>query len=529
MHSDIETGGAKPAPAQTEYAPKGTVYLIGAGPGDPKLLTIRGMEILQKAECIVYDRLIGEELLGLAPAETERIYAGKADHHHTLPQEEINRILAEKAAQYSCIVRLKGGDPYVFGRGGEEGAYLRAQGIAFEEVPGISSAIAGLAYAGIPITHRGLATGFHVITAHDKRDRMTDIDFKALLNPKDTIVFLMGLSKVGEIARGLVSAGRDPLTPAAVISSATTPRQRTVTGTLSDIEEKVKEAGLPSPALIVIGDVVTMREKLSRDENLPLSGRQYLVTKVGDETSRLTVRLREAGAQVTEVTTGRIRYPEKLLTQEPARMLGTMDWAVFTSRHGVLAFMKALKAAQMDLRRLSHIRFAVIGAKTAEALAEYGIYADLISAAETGKALAEELRAELEREQDISQVVYFKAETAPDSLEAVLAPVCSYRTVAAYRNEAADIASQLTETAEKTERKHFDAAFFSCASSVDRLWDSVDAAALFGKNRTTMYAIGSSTAAALRRRGADEPVLPAKADLEAMAELEVNKWQNMPM
>ena len=233
----------------------GKVYLVGAGPGDPGLVTVKGLELIQKADCIVYDRLSAPELLSYAKEDCEFIYVGKADRHHTLLQEEINELLVTKAKEHACVVRLKGGDVYVFGRGGEEGAYLRDHGIKFGVVPGISSAIAGAAYAGIPVTHRGLATSFRVITAHNRLDQTTDMDFASMLDEKETLIFLMGLSKVGEIAEGLIQAGRSPMTPAAVISHATTSEQRTCVGILQDIERRVADAVLTSPAMIVIGDV----------------------------------------------------------------------------------------------------------------------------------------------------------------------------------------------------------------------------------------------------------------------------------
>lgn len=248
----------------------GIVYLVGAGPGDPGLITQKGMQLLKKADCMIYDRLASPELLAYARDDCECIYVGKADRHHTLPQEEINALLVKKAKEYDCVVRLKGGDVYVFGRGGEEGMFLREHGISFVVVPGVTSAIAGAAYAGIPVTQRGVATSFRVITAHNRHDQTTDMDFASMTDKTETLIFLMGLSKVAEIAEGLTDAGRNPMTPTAVISHATTVQQKCVVGNLANIAKRVAEEGLTSPAMIVVGNVVALREKLNFYEKQPL-------------------------------------------------------------------------------------------------------------------------------------------------------------------------------------------------------------------------------------------------------------------
>ncbi len=240
----------------------GLVYLVGAGPGDPELITVKGLKVIREAGCIVYDRLSSPELLKEAKPGCELIYVGKACHNHTMGQEEINRLLVEKSMEYEKTVRLKGGDVYVFGRGGEEGMYLRAHGVPFQVIPGVTSAVAGPACAGIPVTHRGIASGFHVVTAHSQSDQLAEIDFHAMARGKETCIFLMGLGKVGEIAKGLMDAGMPAATDAAVISCAATPRQQVCVSDLEHIAGKVEEAGLVSPAVIVVGKVVGLREKL---------------------------------------------------------------------------------------------------------------------------------------------------------------------------------------------------------------------------------------------------------------------------
>ena len=234
----------------------GEVVLVGAGPGDPGLITVKGLTAIREADCIVYDRLVSPELLKEAKPGCELVYVGKETHNHTLPQDEINALLAERAERGLRVVRLQGGDPFVFGRGGEELNDLRSRGIGCSVIPGVTSAIAGPAAAGIPVTHRGVARSFHVFTAHDRNDALADIDFEALVRTGGTSVFLMGLSLVGEIAGRLASAGAAASTPVAVISQATLSGQREVRGTLADIAARVAEAGLASPAVIVVGDVV---------------------------------------------------------------------------------------------------------------------------------------------------------------------------------------------------------------------------------------------------------------------------------
>lgn len=234
----------------------GEVILVGAGPGDPGLITVSGLAAVRRADCLIYDRLVAPELVREARPDCERIYVGKADHHHTLPQDEINALLVAKARTHRCVVRLKGGDPFVFGRGGEELNFLRAHGIACSVVPGVTSAIAVPAAAAIPVTQRGVARAFHVFTAHDRDDKLADIDFTKLTDPRETCVFLMGLSLLGEIVARLRAAGRAASTPVAVIANGTLSDQRTVTGTLADIVANVAAAGLASPATIVVGDVV---------------------------------------------------------------------------------------------------------------------------------------------------------------------------------------------------------------------------------------------------------------------------------
>ncbi len=480
----------------------GTVYLIGAGPGDEGLLTVKGRRLIEEADVIIYDHLANPALLNYAKKGCEKIYAGKQNRHHTMPQKEINELLVKKARQYKKVVRLKGGDVYVFGRGGEEGIHLNKQGIPFEVVPGVSSAIAGLAYAGIPVTHRGSARGFRIITAHSQDGQPADIDYGALAKTQDTCVFLMGFSKLDELAHNMIEAGASPFCPAAVISNATLPGQQTCVGTLGTIGRQVKESFLTPPALIVVGEVVNLRPYLNFFEEKPLFGKHYLVTKVGEEPSFLTKALKEKGAQVTEIQTGEIRmFPDGVKPE----ILSLARWIVLNIRHGVDAFFSSLKAQRMDTRILSDKKFAVIGEKTAEALEAYGIYADLIppkfDSQSLWKALVQVVRPE-------EAVAYGIPAGAKNQEILRLKEHCTVWEMCLYENQECKISMGQNSNSWAWEHSQnpvsgYDGAFFTCASSVNRFFGSLNEAERksFQTGRTEAISIGKRTTQALKEWG----------------------------
>lgn len=361
---------------------KGFVSLVGAGPGDPGLLTLAGAERLATAEVVVYDRLANPRLIDLAPPTAERIYVGKAADRHTLRQEEINALLVRKGLEGKRVVRLKGGDPYVFGRGGEEAEALVTAGVPFEVIPGVTSAVAAPAYAGIPVTHRGLASSVAFVTGHEDPGKdETAIDWPHLARGVDTIVFLMGTKTLPEIVERLVAGGRSPRTPVAVIEWGTLPRQRTVTGTLSDIVARVADAGLQPPALTVVGEVVGLRQTLRWFDTRPLFGQRVLVTRSRQQASALVRALEAAGAEAIEVPAIAVtaRVDETLLAAALHRLRdAAYAWVVFTSANGVAFFFEQLKEAGLDARALGPAKVAAIGPGTAEALAAHGIRADLV-------------------------------------------------------------------------------------------------------------------------------------------------------
>ncbi len=356
------------------------VYLVGAGPGDPGLITIKGKKCIRNADVIIYDYLASPALLKHAPKSAELIYVGKKGGDHTLSQDEINRLLVDKAKSGGVITRLKGGDPFIFGRGGEEAEVLVEAGISFEIVPGVTSAIAAAAYAGIPLTHRDLTSTLAFVTGHeDPTKAETSINWSSLASGIGTLVFFMGVKNLPNITERLVAHGKSPHTPVAVIRWGTTSRQKTVTATLATIVDKTRAAGLKAPAIIVIGDVVDLRQSLKWFENRPLLGKRIVVTRARQQASDLVGLLTDLGAECLEYPTIEIMPPKdpQPLKQAVAN-LATYDWIVFTSVNGVGFFFEQLFADGKDVRALSHLKTAAIGPATAARLLELGLISDIV-------------------------------------------------------------------------------------------------------------------------------------------------------
>ncbi len=351
----------------------GKVYLIGAGPGDPELVTVRGLECLRRADVILYDNLAAPALLHHARPDAEKIYAGKKRTEHALTQDQINALLIEHARAGRQVVRLKGGDPFLFGRGGEEAEALAAAGVPFEVVPGVSSAMGAAAFAGIPLTHREHTSAVTFVTGHE----VEKIDWNRV-GASETIVVFMGLVTFGEIAKRLIAAGRDASTPAAAVRWATRPDQRVLCGTLGDLAEKIVQAGLKPPTLIFIGEVVRLREKLDWFERLPLFGKTIVVTRAKEQAGALATRLAELGARVVEIPTIEIEPPADWKPFDTAiSRLESFDWLIFTSANGVRFFIQRLDASARDLRAL-RARLCAIGPATAAALAALHLKIDLM-------------------------------------------------------------------------------------------------------------------------------------------------------
>jgi uroporphyrinogen III methyltransferase/synthase len=413
----------------------GTVYLVGAGPGDPGLLTLRAAELLARADVLVYDALVSAEILERA-GDARRVYVGKRGGEHTRTQDEINRLLVELAGEHRTVVRLKGGDPFVFGRGGEEALVLREAGVPFEVVPGITSGVAGPAYAGIPVTQRGTAASVALVTGHeDPLKDDTDLDWAHLARGVGTLVFYMGVGKMADNFRRLVEGGRPPHTPAAAVEWGTYPRQRTITGTLETLPALVREAGIGAPSVVVVGEVVALRERLAWYDRRPLSGRRVVVTRARAQASGLAAELRALGAEVMEFPTIRIEpSPDAGALRRAAAGVGAFDWVVFTSVNGVEHFWGALDAEGLDARALAGVRVCALGPATAAELLRRGVRADLVPDEYVAEATVEALAAAAELRG--ARVLLPRAEVAravlPDSLRdrgAEVVEVAAYRTV----------------------------------------------------------------------------------------------------
>lgn len=367
------------------------VYLVGAGPGDAGLFTRKGLECVRAADVIVYDNLISGSILNEARLDAELIYAGKRSGQHHMTQQEIQSLLVELAMQGKSVVRLKGGDPYVFGRGGEEALELERHGIPYEIVPGVSSSYSVPAYAGIPVTQRELASSLHIITGHEGSHKEDEsLDYSVLAKEEGTLVFLMGLKNLPHIASRLIEGGRRPDTPAAVIQNGTTARQKAAVSDLAHITEEVSRCGIETPAIIVVGDVVKLSDKLQWFGRGPLAGKRVLVTGTRYISKELEDELRPLGAETVTISLieSRAMWTEEI--REALEQIGRYDWMVFTSSNGVDLFFEVMRQQDIDLRRLMHLKFAVIGRKTAAALKAHGFSCDFVPENFSGADLAKE-------------------------------------------------------------------------------------------------------------------------------------------
>ena len=370
----------------------GKVMLVGAGPGDAGLITVRGLKALRSADVIVYDHLGCESLLNESRKEARWIYAGKEAGNHYLRQEETNDLLIRLAREGQTVVRLKGGDPFIFGRGGEEGLALKAAGVPFEVIPGVSSCYSVPALAGIPITYRKLSSAFHVITAHEDQSKDSSvIDYDLLAKEKGTLIFLMGLGRLGLIADRLMAGGKAPETPAAVITSGTTGHQRQITGPLCEIADRARQAGLTPPGILVVGPVAGLSEQLMPENRGRLAGRRILVTAHEGTGARLAERIREEGGEPVCLSLIDIRPREDFRAAQLMDRLQGPAWFVFTSRNGVDLFFDSLIREGIDYRLLAGVRFAVIGKGTAGALKDRGFCPDLVPEKACSQSLAEAL------------------------------------------------------------------------------------------------------------------------------------------
>jgi uroporphyrinogen III methyltransferase/synthase len=393
------------------------VYLVGGGPGDAGLITVRGLQIVQRADVVVYDRLIASELLDDCRPDAERIYVGKEAARHAMTQDEINALLVARAKDGKMVCRLKGGDPFVFGRGGEEALFCRAHGVSFQIVPGVTSSIAAPAYAGIPVTQREVSSSFAVVTGHTKDEEAPP----EKLPVADTLVFLMGVRALGRIVAQLRARGDAPSTPVALVRWGTTTQQQVVTGTLETIEDDVTRAGLKPPALIVVGEVVRLRSQLGwfdDSQMRPLWGQTIIVTRAREQASSLVEQLQSLGARVVQCPTIRIQELDEYSDLDAAlEQLPTFQWIVFTSANGVEHFWSRLRHSGRDARAFGGARIAAIGPATAQALQAHGIIAEYVPESSISENVAEGL---LEIGVSGRRVLIARAVEARDVLESRL-------------------------------------------------------------------------------------------------------------
>ena len=484
---------------------QGMVYLVGAGPGDYKLISIKAVEYIQQADTIVYDRLADDRLLAYARPDVELIYVGKASSAHTMRQEDINQLLVDKAKAGKKVVRLKGGDPFVFGRGGEEALKLVENNLPFEIVPGITSAISVPAYAGIPVTHRGVATSFAVITGHeDPTKGESNMKWDKLATGVDTLVFLMGVENLPHITSQLIENGRPASTPAAVIRWGTKPEQQVLVTTVGQAAEDVAKQGIKPPAIFIVGDVVNLRKELAWFDQRPLFGKTVLVTRAREQASALTDKLEALGAQCIEAPSIKIVPPDSYAALDQAiQELNTYQWLILTSVNGVDYFFNRLTQAGGDARALAGIKVAAIGIQTAERLKNYGIRADIIPAEFRAEGIIEALTGKIEPGM---KVLIPRALVARDILPekltemgAVVDVVPAYKTVTA--------ATDGNRLAEKIAAGKIDLITFTSSSTVTNLLHILgpQGAELVSKTKTAC--IGPITAGTCLENGIKPDVI----------------------
>lgn len=493
---------------------RGKVYLVGAGPGDYGLLTLKGLECIKAAEVIVYDRLANEEYLKEATPNCEMIYVGKVSSNHTLTQDEINQVIVDKAKEGKIVTRLKGGDPYVFGRGGEEGEFLLANDISFEVVPGITSAIGGLCYAGIPITHRDYTSSFHVVTGHLKDDENTSINWNALARIGGTIVFLMGVSNLEKICHNLVKEGMSEEMDVAIINWATRANQKVVTGNLRTICEIAKREKVTSPSLIVVGEVVKLRDKLNFFEQKPLFGKTIVTTRARSQSSTLKSKLQALGASVIEFPTIRIQaLSPNLALERVVEDLKQYTYTIFTSQNAVQIFFQALDEKGLDARALSHMKLVAVGNATAATMKQYGVRADIIPTRFVAESIVEALQDELK---STDAILIPKAEKTRDTLGQSLAKICKVEEVVVYHNVLD--ASPKEMLLEKIAQGKIDYVTFTSSSTVTNLLELLGAEQVEALNQLKLISIGEVTSKTMTEAGLKVYAEPEQYTIDEMIE-----------
>ena len=505
---------------------KGRVYLVGAGPGDIGLLTVKGMKCLQRADAVVYDFHLNAQVLNYIKHDAEFIYAGKRGGHHTMTQDEINKVLVEKAKEGKVVCRLKGGDPFVFGRGGEEAEALAENNIDFEVVPGVSSAVAAPAYAGIPITHRGYSSSFAVIPGYeDMTKEESAIDWAKLATGAGTLIFLMAVKNMDVLVKKLMENGRSPDTPVAVIRWGTRPDQKTITGTLRDIVDIVKEKDIKPPAVMVVGEVVKLRKRLMWYEKKPMFGHRVLVTR---EHAGGFEPLEDLGAEMIEFPTIEIAPPENYDELDRAiNKIEAYNWIIFTSGNGVKYFLKRMMEKDKDIRDLKGIKICAIGTKTAAEIKKYGIKVDLIPEEFNAEGLIEaflKIQNSKLKKQSLKgvKILLPRAEKAREIFPEKVRELGGEIDVpVTYRAVKPEMHGKRLKRFLKEGR--ISVATFTSASTFDNFMEIIGEDADELLRDVAIAVIGPVTARAVEKAGLKVEIMPETATIEAMVE-EIIKW-----
>ncbi len=496
--------------------PDGIVYLVGAGPGDPGLITLRGVECLRQADVVVYDYLANEQLLNHAPADAERIYAGKIGGRHNQDQEEINRLLVETGRAGKIVVRLKGGDPFVFGRGGEECEALASAGVPFEVVPGVTAAVGAAAYAGIPLTHRDFTASVAFVTGQEGKDKdETTIDWERLSLGSGTVVFYMGITSLRRNMQRMAEHGRNPHTPAALVRWATTAGQQVLVGTIADIADKAEAVGFKPPAVTIVGDVVNLRDKLRWFDNRPLSGRRIIVTRASDQAGEFSAMLSRRGATVLECPTIQLVDPASWKELDGAvAVLADFDWVVLTSVNAVRFFFQRLSHLGYDARAFGQCKVCAVGPKTAEAISNHGIRPDLIPSDFKAEGVVSELS-----KLDIKgkRILFPRADRARDVIPRDLELLGAHVTSpVAYRNILPE--RLCPETLLALEKRNVDCISFTSSSTVLNMADLLGADLLVDMLKGVAVAsIGPVTSKTCRELGLKVDIEPQQYTLSALS------------
>ncbi|KAB0671590.1 uroporphyrinogen-III C-methyltransferase [Oryzomonas sagensis] len=495
----------------------GMIYLVGAGPGDPGLITLKGVECLQRAQVVIYDYLANEQLLAHAPADAELIYAGKIGGRHNQDQEEINRLLVEKGREGKTVVRLKGGDPFVFGRGGEECEALSAAGVPFQVVPGVTAAVGAAAYSGIPLTHRNFTASVAFVTGHEGKEKSESaIDWDRLSLGNGTVVFYMGITTLRNNMERLLRHGRSPETPVALVRWGTAPTQQVLVGTLGDIADRAEAIGFKPPAVTIVGEVVALRDRLRWFDNRPLFGRKILVTRAADQAGEFAAMLTDRGALVMECPTIKLVDPESWEPLDGAiRNMSDYDWLVLTSVNGARRFFQRLAFLGLDARAVGTCRVCAVGPKTAEAIRACGILPDMVPTDYKAEGVVAEF-AKLAM--NGARVLFPRADKAREVIPCELKRMgAQVDSPVAYRNVMPDRLPP--EALFSLEKRTVDCITFTSSSTVHNLADMLGSDLLVDMLKgVSVASIGAITSKACRSLGLKVDIEPSNSTLAHLVE-----------